>query len=131
VKYGNRTQSIRHLVGPWGWDVGDGDEDGGVRDENDGGGGLTLEGAEGAVVRFRDGVEGGWEVLWDGDENGKGEGGVKGLEVSLERRWVDDGADGDDVVGKGKENEQGNEKGKVEGKFEVTTMNDTRKKKGG
>jgi hypothetical protein len=119
-------------VGPWGWDVGDGgddeDEDGGVGDGN--GGGLTLEGAEGAVVRFKDGVEGGWEVLWDGDggESGEGEGRIKGLEVSLERRWVDDGPDGpdgDDVRGKG------NEKGKVEGKFEITTKNDTRKKKGG
>lgn len=123
------------MVGEWGWDLGDGDEDEEVEEEKagggGGGGGLTLKGEEGAVVRFHKGE--GWEVLWEGD--GDGEGRIEGgLQVSLERRWIDDGEDGDVVGGEGNgkekkgEGEEKEEKGK---KFEVRTMNAVSKKKKG
>lgn len=78
LKYGNRTQSREHIVGPWGWDSGD---DGGP-------GGLTLSSSEAAVLSWEDGEEGrggGWKILWE-----KEEGAIKGgLIVSLERRWIE------------------------------------------
>ena len=76
VKYGNRTQSRAHVVGSWGWDAG----------EEGGAGGLTLEGAEGAVAVEADD---GWEIRW---EDGDGNVGVKGslkLTVSLERKMLE------------------------------------------
>lgn len=78
LKYGNRTQSREHIVGPWGWDSGD---DGGA-------GGLTFKSSEGAVLSWehgKEGQEGGWKILWE-----KEEGSIKdGLIVSLERRWIE------------------------------------------
>lgn len=78
LKYGNRTQSREHMVGPWGWDSG---EDGGA-------GGLTFRSNEAAVLSWEDGKEGqggGWKILWEKEEEAiKG-----GLIVSLERRWID------------------------------------------
>lgn len=119
VRYGNRTQSIRHVVGEWGWDVGEGDGD---EEEEEGreeeGGGVTLNGVEGAVVKFRE-DEGGWEVLWEEDGGGRVEG---GLTVSLERRWVGDDNEGEgDGDGEGKEGKR-EETG---GKLEVRTYNAT------
>ncbi len=80
LKYGNRTQSREHIVGPWGWEAG----------EEGGAGGLTLEGNEGGVLVWMDMKEGqdaGWKVLWEG--NGEGEEIKGGISVSLERRWVE------------------------------------------
>lgn len=78
LKYGNRTQSREHIVGPWGWDSGD---DGGA-------GGLTFKSSEGAVLTWqhgKEGQEGGWKILWEEEE-----GSIKdGLIVSLERRWIE------------------------------------------
>ena len=76
VKYGNRTRSRAHIVGSWGWDAG----------EEDGAGGLTLEGHEGAVaVEGRDG----WEIRWEDEDGRVGvEGRVK-LTVSLERKMLE------------------------------------------
>lgn len=126
------------MVGEWGWDLGD-DEDEEVEEEEKeaggvggGGGGLTLKGEEGAVVRFRQGE--GWEVLWEGD--GDGEGRIEGgLKVSLERKWVDDGENGDVVRGEGNTEEKmggkGEEKEEKVGKLEVRTMNATSTRKKG
>lgn len=81
---------MEHVVGPWGWDVGEEDGEGGWDvGEEDGeseAGGLTCEGREGGIAVFG---EGGWEVRWEGEGGWEGE----GLRVSLERRWVD-GVDG-------------------------------------
>lgn len=121
VKYGNRTQSIEHVVGDWGWDLGD-EEDGEAE-----GGGVTLKGEEGAVVRFRE-EDGGWEVLWEGLEEGEGGGGgiEGGLKVSLERRWVDDDEDAGGGGGEGGKGEGGKEEEeKEEGKLEIRTLNTT------
>ena len=78
LKYGNRTQSKEHIVGPWGWDSGD---DGGA-------GGVTFKSSEGAVLSWehgKEGQEGGWKILWEEEE-----GSIKdGLIVSLERRWIE------------------------------------------
>lgn len=93
--------------------MGEGDEDEEEGGDGDGGG-LTLRGAERAVVRFREDEDGdgkgGWEILWEDEEEdekeegGKG-GGVSrvekerrgrvkkirgGLKVSLERKWVEE-----------------------------------------
>lgn len=76
VKYGNRTQSRAHIVGSWGWDAG----------EEGGAGGLTLEGAEGAVA-----VEGddGWEIRWEDEDGNVGVEGRGKLTVSLERKMLE------------------------------------------
>jgi len=70
LKYGNRTQSREHFVGPWDWTA-DADDDG------DGEG------------------QGVWGVRFDrGDDGLKGVVGVKGkrvLRVSLERKMVEGG----------------------------------------
>lgn len=60
LRYGNRTQSRDHIVGPWGWDAG---EDGGA-------GGLTMGEGEEGVVNWVQGGEGGWQVLWEGEGGG-------------------------------------------------------------
>ena len=104
LRYGNRTQSISHLVGPWSFEAG----------EEGGAGGLTFDGAEGAVAVETDL---GWEIRWE-DEHGK-IGDVAGrrvLRVSLERRFVEEPHEakkGDEVA---KE-----PAGKTDGKFEVTS----------
>lgn len=78
LRYGNRTESIAHEVGPWGWEAG----------EEGGAGGVTFDGGEGAVAVE---TEEGWEVRWeDGDGNVGDVGGRRVLSVSLERRFVEE-----------------------------------------
>lgn len=106
LRYGNRTQSIDHEVGPWGWEAG----------EEGGAGGLTFEGAEAAVVVETDQ---GWELRWE-DKNGK-VGDVKGgraLSVSLERRFIEEPIKKE---GTGDEDVEKKPAGKANGKFEVTS----------
>lgn len=94
LSHGNRTQSREQIVGPWGWDAG----------EEGGAGGVTLGGAEGGVVVWVEGEEGGWLIRWEGE--GEGEGVEGGLKVSLERKLLDEGQG----VGEG-----GGEGGEAEG----------------
>ena len=105
-KYGNRTQSIDHEVGPWRWEAG----------EEEGPGGLTFDGAEGAVAVE---TNQGWELRWeDGDGN---VGDVKGrrvLTVSLERSFVEEPVK---VEGQGDKGVEKKPAGKTDGKFEVTS----------
>ncbi|KAF2090295.1 hypothetical protein K490DRAFT_13727, partial [Saccharata proteae CBS 121410] len=77
LTYGNRTQSIEHVVGPWDW----------TDDEA----GVTLEGWEGFVAVEEDEVDGlRWALYydrWDNQlEKGKKVGGKRVLPCSLERR---------------------------------------------
>lgn len=86
LRYGNRTESREHLVGPWDWtDDGDG--------EGEEGEGLVFEGWEGFVLAEEG--EGVWGVRFDRADDGlKGVVGVKGkrvLRVSLERKMVEGG----------------------------------------
>lgn len=73
LKYGNRTASIEHVVGPWDW----------AEDEV----GLTLEGAERLVaVEERKDV---WAVYYDRNDDGKGlPQGKRVLDISLDRKLV-------------------------------------------
>lgn len=75
VRYANRTGSLEHVVGSWGWDTGEGDDDGG---------GVTLDGEErGVAVETEDG----WQLFW---EDGEGGGvGKRRLDVSIERYFVE------------------------------------------
>lgn len=75
VRYANRTGSLKHLVGSWGWDNGGEEED-------EEGGGVTLDGEERGVVVE---TEEGWQLFW---EDGKGVG-KRRLEVSIERVFPD------------------------------------------
>lgn len=77
LKYGNRTQSIEHHVGPWDW--------------TDDQCGLTLESWEGfSAVEEEDGV---WAVYYDRKDNG-----LKGVvdssktvaQISLERSLIEE-----------------------------------------
>lgn len=77
LRYGNRTQSIEHIVGPWDW----------TEDEV----GVMLECWEGFVaVEEKDG----WAVYYDINDdrldNGKKVGGKRVLQCSLERRVFDE-----------------------------------------
>jgi hypothetical protein len=81
LRYGNRTTSIEHVVGPWNWT--EGEE------------AITLDGWEGLVVvdegERDDGLR--WAVYydrWDDDFGGNGKkiGGRKRFECSLERRLL-------------------------------------------
>ena len=85
LKYGNRTQSIEHTVGPWDWTA---DEDGS---------GVTLDDWEGFVAvkehEMPDGLR--WALYydrWDDDFGGGGKkvGGRSRLQCSLERRILPD-----------------------------------------
>ncbi len=85
LKYGNRTQSIEHTVGPWDWTA---DEDGS---------GVTLDDWEGFVAvkeqEMPDGLK--WALYYDrGDDDfgggGKKVGGRSRLQCSLERRILPD-----------------------------------------
>lgn len=106
LRHGNRTQSIDHEVGPWGWEAG----------EEGGAGGMAFEDAEGAVAVE---TEHGWQLRWE-DQAGKA-GDVKGrrvLTVSLERRFIEEPL----KVEKQDENEaEKKPAGKTDGKFEVTS----------
>ncbi|PGH26487.1 hypothetical protein AJ80_01801 [Polytolypa hystricis UAMH7299] len=86
VKYGNRTQSREHYVGPWDW----------AEDEV----GVMMEGVEGFMAVEEEGGEeggeggGGWAVYFDR----RGDGlkdlvgmGRRVVEIRLERRMVDEG----------------------------------------
>jgi hypothetical protein len=77
LKYGNRTQSLPQIVGPWDW----------TEDEV----GLTLEDWEGFVAVEEDD---GWAVYYDINDdrldNGKKVGGRRVLQCSLERRLFDE-----------------------------------------
>ncbi|KAL8680509.1 MAG: hypothetical protein Q9186_003308 [Xanthomendoza sp. 1 TL-2023] len=110
VRYGNRTTSIDHVVGPWAWDLGDDEEEGN-------GGGLTLRGEEaGWAVEG----EGGWGFFWEDEKGEVGEGGKGGgrrLRVSVERVFVEEEGDGGGVGGGVKE--KGGGKDGVKEKVEV------------
>jgi len=91
VKYGAREEAHGHILGPWNW----------TDDEK----GLTLEGWEGFVaVEVVRGIDGGrslWQLYFDRNDD-KLDGKLNGkriLEVSLERRIIDDD-DEDDVTRK-------------------------------
>lgn len=109
LRYGNRTASIAHTVGPWAWDTGeDASEVDDARTAGDNGGGLTLEGREGCIAVE---VEGGWKLFWE-DAEGKvpdvdGETRRK-LQVSIERLFVEDAQD----AGAGVKAKENDEKGK-------------------
>lgn len=107
LRYGNRTMSIAHEVGPWGFEAG----------EEGGAGGVTFDGEEGAVAVE---TEAGWEVRWEDGEGKVGDvGGRRVLSVSLERRFVEEP--------KGKEDGDAGEAvekkpaPKTRGRFEVTS----------
>jgi hypothetical protein len=78
LKYGNRTQSINHIIGPWDW----------TEDEE----GVTIDGWEGFYAvkepERPDGLK--WAIYydrWDDDfGNGRLVGGKMRLQCSLERR---------------------------------------------
>jgi len=78
LKYGNRTQSINHIVGPWNW----------TDDEA----GVTLDEFEGFVAVEEEEKEDGlkWAIYydrWDDDfGNGRKVGNRKRLQCSLDRR---------------------------------------------
>ena len=106
LKHGNRTQSIDHEVGPWGWDAG----------EEGGAGGLSFEGAEGAVAVE---TSHGWELRWETEDGKTGDvGGRRVLSVSLERRFVEEPVEKGNVGDKAVEKKAA---GKADGKFEVTS----------
>jgi len=104
LRYGNRSASRDHLVGPWDWTD---DRPDGMTDESDDYDpavaehhrGLTLEGHE-LFVAVEDPDSGEWQVYFDRADNGL-EGfvapGRKRLEISLERTLVTE----DNVRGEG------------------------------
>lgn len=104
LRYGNRTQSITHQVGPWGYESG----------EEGGAGGLAFDGSEGAVAVETDE---GWEVRWEDEDGNTGDvGGKRALNVSLERKFLEE----PNQAKKGSEVEK-QHAGKTDGKFEVTS----------
>ncbi|KAI4116928.1 MAG: hypothetical protein LQ338_007635 [Usnochroma carphineum] len=118
LRYGNRTASIAHTVGPWAWDTGD---DGvATSHAGDNGGGLTLEGKEGCVA-FETGE--GWQLFWE-DAEGKIPGPKAGggekrrrrtkLQVSIERVFAEDAQD----AGAGVMSSENKEKEKGKGRAE-------------
>ncbi|KAL8825202.1 MAG: hypothetical protein Q9170_007888, partial [Blastenia crenularia] len=127
LRYGNRTASIAHIVGPWAWETGDEGSDVDDSHAGDNGGGLTLEGKEGCVAVETDL---GWQLFWE-DAEGKipdleGKKRRK-LQVSVERIFMEDienagaGVKADEK-GKAKDDDGGiKEKkvGKMEGGAEV------------
>ncbi|KAL9111648.1 MAG: hypothetical protein Q9227_003921 [Pyrenula ochraceoflavens] len=76
VKYGNRTQSREHHVGPWDW-----------TDEEDGHAGVMLDGWEGFVAVKEDSEgpgEGNWAVYFDKKDDG-----LKGVVDGKKRRMLE------------------------------------------
>lgn len=105
LKYGNRTASIDHHVGSWGFEAG----------EEGGAGGITFDKAEGAVaVETADG----WELHWEDEDGNVGDVGHRRiLNVSLERKFVEEPKEPE-------KDETAVEKkpaGRADGKFEVTS----------
>lgn len=94
VKHGNRTQSIEHRVGDWGF-TNDNESDYDEDEENAEPGGLEFNSEENfvAVEPANDEIEGRWEVCWDQEDNKlKNVPEVAGrlvLRISLERRYVE------------------------------------------
>lgn len=80
VRFGNRTQSREHIVGPWGWEAG----------EEGGPGGLTLKGNEGAVAVD---TSDGWEIQWEDEAGRMGVEGKRMLRVSLDRKMLEPAKD--------------------------------------
>lgn len=83
-RYGNRSQSIQHIVGPWDW----------TEDEE----GVTIDGEEAIVAVEEEAAL--WALYYDKDGNHlAGVPGVKGkavLEVSLERNILEEERQGKD-----------------------------------
>ncbi|KAL9043974.1 MAG: hypothetical protein Q9214_002860, partial [Letrouitia sp. 1 TL-2023] len=78
LRYGNRTASISHIVGPWAWDTGDSeDSDDDDDDDDDDGGGLVLNGEERAIaIETEDGV---WRLFWEPGNGVEGGGSIPGM----------------------------------------------------
>ncbi|KAL8778728.1 MAG: hypothetical protein Q9213_007281 [Squamulea squamosa] len=128
LRYGNRTASIEHTVGPWAWDAGE-EEEADDSHAGDNGGGLTLKGNEGAIAQE---VEGGWQLFWE-DEKGEipSPGGKKRkkLQVSIERVFVEDAQDaGAGVMDEKRQDDKKETKGGVV-KGGVEVRNETGEKK--
>ena len=105
LKYGNRTASIDHHVGPWGFEAG----------EEGGAGGITFDKAEGAVAVE---TNEGWELRWEDDDGKVGEvGKSRVLSVSLERSFLEESNEARKEDG----SVQKKSAGKTDGKFEVTS----------
>lgn len=82
VKYGNRTQSIAHVVGPWDW----------ANDEI----GVILEGKDRFVAVEEDGK---WAVYFDRDSDGcqkvltaRGLGRKKVVDIQVSRKMLEVGS---------------------------------------
>ena len=104
LRFGNRTQSIAHDVGSWGFESG----------EEGGAGGLTFDGTEGAAAVETDE---GWEIRWEDQQGNFGD--VRGkrvLNVSLERKFVEEPKE---ATTQGEVEKK--PAGKANGKFEVTS----------
>ncbi|KAL8938781.1 MAG: hypothetical protein Q9216_003703, partial [Gyalolechia sp. 2 TL-2023] len=119
LRYGNRTASIPHTVGPWAWDTGEDvatEVDGSRAGDN--GGGLTLGGSEGCVAIETE--EAGWQLFWedaDGkipeqdDDDGRKKRRRRKLQISVERVFAEDvenagvGVQADEEKGKAKKDE--------------------------
>ena len=116
VKYGNRTQSRVHTVGSWGWDAG----------EEGGAGGLTLEGAEGAVAVEADD---GWEIRWEDEDGNIGVEDRRKLTVSLERKMLEPKEEDKPDHARDVERDTGNHVERTDTNIEVTNTTLQRRKK--
>ena len=116
VKYGNRTQSREHTVGSWGWDAG----------EEGGAGGLTLEGAEGAVAVEADA---GWEIRWEDEDGNIGVEDRRKLTVSLERKMLEPMEEDKPGHARAVERDTGNHVERTDTNIEVTNTTLQRRKK--
>ena len=92
IRYGSRQECQGHILGPWNW----------TDDEQ----GVTLEGWEGFVaveeVRGQDGGRSIWALYFDrNDDKLKGKSdGKRVLQVSLERKLIDDEDEVEELVRK-------------------------------
>ncbi|KAL8735498.1 MAG: hypothetical protein Q9181_002770 [Wetmoreana brouardii] len=136
LRYGNRSTSIAHTVGPWAWDTGEEveaeEEGGGGSKKGDNGGGVTLDGREGCVAIETDE---GWKLFWedaegeipttDGSQKKRG----RKLQVSLERIFVEDAPNNDSAEASAKATDagQGQEKSTLKGGVEVHNETGERK----
>lgn len=116
VKYGNRTRSRVHTVGSWGWDAG----------EEGGAGGLTLEGAEGAVAVEADD---GWEIRWEDEDGNIGVEARRKLTVSLERKMLEPKEEDTPDHARAVDRDTGNRVERTDTKIEVTNTTLQRRKK--
>lgn len=116
VKHGNRTQSRVHTVGSWGWDAG----------EEGGAGGLTLEGAEGAVAVEADD---GWEIRWEDEDGNIGVEDRPKLTVSLERKMLEPGEEDKPDHARAVQRDASNHVERTDTNIEVTNTTLQRRKK--